>query len=216
VRFRGACISSVCNASGLGGACVISSDCAAGLECYAYSGTCVEEAGGACSLGSQCGTQACGTSGTCTCSDLGQYCVTTADCCPSSGLECVYAAGSDAKYGHCYVAEGDTCLENSQCASDVCNSTYGWCNCGANGFCNGEAIVQSLCGSNADCCPENNELCLDGSCKWEVGTTGCACGGTENGGACTSNTCSSNTCVCSSASGTEPVNAFETVCFRVY
>jgi len=158
------CVSSNCGASGqclpnssANGPCVSDLDCGLDnlyqLACTLSS--CLYPTGGhPCTNDNNCLSNDCvtGVPNTCSCSALGTFCDSSANCC--SG-EC---AG-----GKCLLASGATCAGGPDCASGTCGGTCACSNLG------------QACGGNGDCatCTANSE-CVHGVCALKQGTTGCA------------------------------------------
>ena len=166
---------------GVGAACVETADFSDALVCEPYSGLCLEITGTPCTANNQCVSGICDDyTGICAgaCLDLCVNCASSADCC--AGLQCVNF--------QCLANDGTACIEDSDCASGLCDEYTG--------FCIGSCLTAHTgCFEAGDCCA--GLTCFGSVCLGADGTP-CAANGD-----CVSNFCEpyTRTCVTCVADG---------------
>jgi hypothetical protein len=174
-----------------GAECVEDLDCAAGLICDPYTGTCAGELGAPCTSDADCVSGVCDVyTGICVAGNLpnGAVCADSAQCesgscCPPEGV-CKPPANQSAA---CVV--DDDCCGTDICSGGVCFSCanpYQYCGSGhdcCSGVCNGSLLgicgdYDTTCGTTT--CPHVE--CMDTVC--DAGTSTCGYVPTSNGLTC--------------------------------
>jgi len=175
-----ACVAGTCCVDA-GGTCTVTSDCCFG-ECS--NGHCCLPDGGFCGNANECCSGFCGGDGKCfSCTPLGETCTATSQCCTGSCIN-----------GTCETCAGlnESCSGNTQCCSGMCVS--GACaSCVPEGqaCASGTTCCAGTCTNGTCQCPSGQKLCNDGSCADCCTSNDCSSGDTCQNGVCApqSSTC---------------------------
>jgi hypothetical protein len=205
------CDALTCGDDGCGGTC---GTCSGADTCYlgnCCTPTCISGKCGGDTCGGEC---LCANGETCddgycvpACSDLGEGCLSTDDCC--GGLTCDGEGdGRVCVFEDLCLATGDECESNRQCCSYWCLSGVCACNiggetCEADSECCSDVCVSGYCMDleecpahgdpcvNGECCP--GDVCVNGMCE-HAGCEHDADCGTSEFCCCDDGTCDADCC----------------------